>query len=602
MATFPRAPLSLRDEQGQPAVTVTRALFALAGVLALVLGFVGLDQYLAGQGVTDRDPLNLLYGTLQLFVLGSDPLEGGTEFPPALQVARFVAPIVTLYAFAEAARVLLAAEMRRLRARRSRGHVVVCGDTSAARTLAHRLHLSGERVVVVRSQPIGPLELRRRGLLGVNGDARDPDVLRGAGVPRAALLYACAETSAANLEIAAAAARMAPPRNDIGIYAQIHEPDWALTLQARRLGVPHVPGQRLDFFHLDQLAVHVLLDQQPLPGRRDRVPRILIAGNSSLVQSLIVEIARHWRLRRSTREQRVAVDLVARDAIRLRDRLVRRHEVVLDGCRVNAYETEVTALLDDPGRAGYDRAFLCFDDDREGLELALREHRLWGRVTGDIVVVVDALASITEAFSRGPREHPLLDPIDGRVRLFSAVAAGCDPELIAEDLSVRLGRLIHERFVDGCLRRGAELYSSPALRPWSELSEELRRSNRLQAGDFGVKLHMAGCAVVPADGGDDDFSFTEAEVEMLARREQERWSAATRGNGWVRGDEHDPVRRASPDLVSWEDLGPEGRAKCRAAVLEIPQILMDAGFRVVRLTDTGGSRATNPAGRPREPL
>ncbi|GAA4948570.1 NAD-binding protein [Actinoplanes utahensis] len=602
MATFPRAPLSLRDDPGQPAVTVTRALFALAGVLALVLGFIGLDQYLAGQGVADRDPLNLLYGTLQLFVLGSDPLEGGTEFPPALQVARFVAPIVTLYAFAEAARVLLAAEMRRLRARRSRGHVVVCGDSSVARTLAHRLHLSGERVVVVRAQPIGPLELRRRGLLGVNGDARDPDVLRGAGVPRAALLYACAETSAANLEIAAAAARMALPRNDIGIYAQIHEPDWALTLQARRLGVPHVPGQRLDFFHLDQLAVHVLLDQQPLPSRPDRVPRILVTGDSSLVQSLIVEIARHWRLRRSTPQQRVAVDLVSRDAIRLRDRLTRRHEVVLDGCRVNAYETEVTALLDDPGRAGYDRAFLCFDDDREGLELALREHRLWGRVSGDIVVVVDALASISEAFSRHQRGHPLLDPIDGRVKLFSAVAAGCDPELIADDLSERLGRLIHERFVDDCLRRGAELGSTPALRPWSELTGELRRSNRLQAGDFGTKLHLAGCAVVPADGADDDFSFTEAEVEMLARREQERWSASARGNGWVRGDKHDPVRRESPDLVAWEDLGPEGRAKCRAAVLEIPQILRDAGFRVVRLTDTGGNRAMNPAGRRREPL
>ncbi|MBO3736108.1 NAD-binding protein [Actinoplanes flavus] len=595
MATFPRTPLSLADDQGQPAVTVTRALFALAGVLALVLGFIGLDQYLAAQGVADRDPLNLLYGTLQLFVLGSDPLEGGTEFPPALQVARFVAPIVTLYAFAEAARVLLASEMRRLRARRSRRHVVVCGDSSVARTLAHRLHLSGHRVVVVRTRPIGPLELRRRGLLGVNGDARDPDVLRGAGVPRAATLYACAETSAANLEIAAAAARMAAPRNDLAVYAQIHEADWALTLQARRLGVPHTPGQRLDFFHLDQLAVHVLLDQRPLPNRPDRVPRLLVAGDSSLVRALIVEIARHWRLRRSSPAQRVVVDLVAPDAIRVRDRFAERGGVVPDGCRVTAYETDVSALLDDPGRAGYDRVFLCFADDRVGLELALREHRLWGRVSGDIIVVVDALASITEAFSRDQRDQPLLDPIDGRVRLFSAVAAGCDPALIAEDLSERLGRLIHERFVEASLLRGERLGSGPALCPWSELDEELRRSNRQQAGDFGVKLHMVGCAVVPADGGDDDFCFTEAEVELLARREQQRWAEAARGNGWVRGAARDTARRRTPDLVDWEELGPEGRAKCRAAVLEIPQILADAGFRVVRLTDTGVSRALNPA-------
>ncbi|MBG0559949.1 NAD-binding protein [Actinoplanes aureus] len=596
MATFPRTPLSFRDEQSQTAVTATRAVFALIGVLALVLGFFGLDQYLArGDDPAARDPLNLMYGTLQLFVLGADPLEGGTDFPPALQIARFAAPIVTLYAVVEAARLLLSSELRRLRARRSSGHVVVCGDTSVARTLAHRLHLSGRRVVVVRTQPIGPLELRRRSLLGVQGDGRDPDVLRGAGVARAAVLYACADTSAANLAIAAAAARVASSRSDIALYAQIHEPEWALTLQARRLGVPHTPGQRLDFFHLDQLAVHVLLDQQPLPVRPDEVTRLLVAGDSSLAQVLLLEIARHWRLRRSEPHQRVDVDIVATDAARNLGELTHRHEVILDGCRPVPYESSLHELLEEGDLGRYDRAFLCFSDDREGLELALREHRLWRRVSGDIVVVVDALASITEAFSRHHREQPLLDPIDGRVKLFSAVAAGCDPALIADDLSERLGRLIHERFVEGCLRRGEKLGSTPALRPWVDLDEELRRSNRRQADDIGVKLHMVGCAVVPADGSADDFRFAPDEVELLAQREQERWARAARADGWVHGPERDRARRRSPDLVDWQDLGPEGRAKCRSAVLEIPHILADAGFRVVRLTETGADRVFDPA-------
>lgn len=596
MATFPRAPLSLRDTQSQTAVTATRAVFAVIGVLALILGYIGLDQYLAeGDDPGARDPFNLMYGTLQLFVLGADPLETATEFPPALQIARFAAPIVTLYAVVEAARLLLSSELRRLRARRASGHVVVCGDTSVARTLAYRLHLSGRRVVVVRTQPIGPLELRRRTLLGVQGDGRDPDVLRGAGVARAAVLYACADTSAANLAIAAAAARVASERNDIALYAQIHEPEWALTLQARRLGVPHTPGQRLDFFHLDQLAVHVLLDQQPLPVRPDVAPRLLVAGDSSLAQVLLLEVARHWRLRRSEPDQRVDIDFVATDATRILGELTHRHEVILDGCLPVPYESALHDLLEEGDLGRYDRAFLCFSDDREGLELALREHRLWRRVSGEIVVVVDALASITEAFSRHHREQPLLDPIDGRVKLFSAVAAGCDPALIADDLSERLGRLIHERFVEGCLRRGQKLGSTPALCPWSELDEELRRSNRRQADDIGVKLHMVGCAVVPADRGTDEFRFTPEEVEVLAQREQERWMRAARADGWVYGPVRDRARRRSPDLVEWEELGSEGRAKCRSAVLEIPHILADAGFRVVRLTDTGVDRVFDPA-------
>jgi TrkA-N domain len=592
MVNFPRTPLSSWSEQRQPGVTATRLLFTVAGLTALVLGYVGFEQYLASApDPHTRDPLNLTYNTLQLFVLGADPLQDAVRIPLALQIARFVAPAVTLYAFFEAGRVLLATEMRRWRARRARGHAVVCGDTAVARTLAERLQLAGRRVVLVRTRPIGPLELRSHGLLGVQGDAREPDVLRGASAGRAAVVYACTESSAINLAIAASAARVVDrDHRDLAIYAQIHEPDWALTLQARRLGVPDARAQRLDFFQIDQLAVQVLLAQQPLTGRPGgEVPRVLLAGDSPLVRAMLIELARHWRLRRDRPERRIEVDLVAPDATRLLERITRRNPILRDTCLIAPYATTVADLLADRPDLRYDRAFVFFADEKYGLQLALTEYRLWHRVAGDVVVAVEGLAELADAFS--PKHPPpLLDPLNGRLKLFSPAAAGCDPELIAEDLAERLARLIHERYMVGAGRGDDDRLAVPS---WSELPESLRRSNRLQAADIGPKLHQVRCAIVPSDGSGDVFRFREEEIEALARRESRRWIEATRAEARERGVPVDP--QAARYLRDWEDLPDDGQEKCRAAIRDIPDILGEAGFQVVRLSETGATRALFPA-------
>jgi hypothetical protein len=594
MAILPRHGQSMRGDQGQPTVTALRAVFTLIGVGALVLGLVGLEQYLGDQPAASRHPLNLLYGTLQLFVLGSDPLQNATNFPPALQIARFAAPAVTLFAVTEACRLLLASELRRLRARRSHGHVVVCGDTSVARTLAERLHAAGEHVVVVRTQPIGALELRRRTLLGVNGNPRDPDVLRGAGAGRSAVIYACEDDSAKNVAIATTAASLvAQHGGDTAVYAQIHDPERALALQARRLGVANSGGLRLDFFNLDQLAVHVLLAQQPLSPRDGRAPRLLVVGDSPFARALLVELSRHWRLRGGGTRSRLAVDFVAPDAAQVLGDLERRHVTLGQSCEITAYAGELGALLAAHSGALYHRAFICDPDEEAGLQIALTGYDLWHRVTGAVVVPVDRLSGLADAFTVN-LPQPLLDQLDGRLQLFPKVSAGCDPMLIAEDLSERLARLIHERFVLSCLARGEKLGSSPALVDWADLDAERRRANRSQASDIGPKLHMLGCAIVPRSQVEETFRFEPGEVEMLAVVEQRRWMTVAATDGWSYGRRRDDAKRENPYLVDWSELAADGREKCRAAIHDIPLILADAGFQVLRLTKTGHDRELRP--------
>src|SRR5690348_5649532 len=114
-------------------------LLPAIAITAAVLGFLGMSALLAGRTDYADDVWDRLYYTAQLFVLGSPPLDNGGSMPPSLQVARFLAPAVTVYAVSETIRLLFASELVRLRARRSRDHVIVCGDGLVADALTARL-------------------------------------------------------------------------------------------------------------------------------------------------------------------------------------------------------------------------------------------------------------------------------------------------------------------------------------------------------------------------------------------------------------------------------------------------------------------------------
>src|SRR3569833_2561197 len=128
-------------------VTLIRTAFGAVGTAAIVLGLIGMREYVARTSPQDYDPWDIPYYVLQLFVLGSNPLESGGPFPWQLELARFLAPLFTLLTVVETGRDQQAEEKHRLRSRTARRHVVVCGDTLLARELARPSAAAGHKVV-----------------------------------------------------------------------------------------------------------------------------------------------------------------------------------------------------------------------------------------------------------------------------------------------------------------------------------------------------------------------------------------------------------------------------------------------------------------------
>jgi hypothetical protein len=146
----------------------------------------------------------------------------------------------------------------------------------------------------------------------------------------------------------------------------------------------------------------------------------------------------------------------------------------------------------------------------------------------------------------------------------------------------QLAKAIHEAYLREAIERGDSSDTSDSVRPWDELPQYLKDFNREQAWDIGRKLAMVGLSAVPMNGSGSPFTFTDDEVETLAKAEHRRWMKERTDKGWRYGPLRDSIRKLHPDLVEWEDLSEDSRDKDRSAIRNIPKHLETVGMNIVR--------------------
>jgi hypothetical protein len=130
--------------------------------------------------------------------------------------------------------------------------------------------------------------------------------------------------------------------------------------------------------------------------------------------------------------------------------------------------------------------------------------------------------------------------------------------------------------------QGDTVETNESVKPWDELPDYLKDSNREQAWDIGRKLTMVGLSAVPASGSTGGVTLTEANVELLAKAEHRRWMNERTAKGWRYDRRKDNNRKLHPDLVEWEYLSEYSRDKDRSAVRAIPDHLARAGLQIIR--------------------
>jgi TrkA-N domain/NADP oxidoreductase coenzyme F420-dependent len=518
----------------------------LVAAAAFVLGVIGLAIYLPGE----QRFLDLVYHSLQLFVLSSDPLQGNSPYNPPLEVARFLAPATTVYTVFRAFRSVLREGLRRRAVARLVGHTVVTGGGAASLVLAGNLRASGARVVLVGSEAAEVAQ--RQGILVVPGDAREITTLRAAGVRGASALYACGSQTATNAAVVLAAAEIDGRDRRLEAFAEVRSDELVEALRARQVAaIAHGRRVTLDFFSLEDTAARQLLDRYP-----PTAASVVIVGFGAFGQALLRALVR----RTHPEGRALSITVQTDDADRVVELVAQLEQ--MPGRTIQSRPSQAA----DAVKAG-DAAFVCVEDEDAALRSALRLART---VDGRVVLCLQR----ESPFGQALMETPGLD-------IFGILDAACTPGHITADAVIgKVARAIHNRYVESCRQRGDTELTNPSMRPWAELPLHLRESNYAQAEHIGVKLDAIDCTLVPARVEAVAFEFRPGEVDRLARMEHLRWMAERHAAGYVYG----PVRDGNhhPDLVDWPNLSAESQAKDINAVEQLPDLLAATGLQIQR--------------------
>ena len=516
-------------------------LVAAAAVSAAVLGAIGFVRYLPTQpDFAGASPADIAYYTAQLFVLDPAPFGAPRPYPLALEIARFLAPATTIFVVVETVRVLVWDRVRRWAAAHAKEHVIVTGDDPVAVMLARRFAADGERVVLV-SDSVGEDVARRHGLFVVAGDATEEATLRAAGVPRADIVYACGRDSATNLAVALTTRRIAT--RPVTVRAEIRDAQLFADLRAARpaSGTDPELALQLSFFAVDELAARALLAKESLLPGHDEAAPVVVFGQGPFGQAVV--------------------------------RQIRRRQDPACPVSVTVVPESAAATWTPPAGSGI-RCYVCLEDLDLALHTALTHAR---NGLGRVVLCLRRHSAFQEALTDSMIDTD--DTAGGSLAVFGILDAACDAA--PRDPVDEIGRAIHDRYVRSCLASGDTPQTNASLVPWSKLPRHLKMSNRAHADHIGTKLATIGSVIVPAVDGAEPFSFRPGEVDQLARLEHQRWMAERRAAGFVPG----PVRegRFHPDLVDWEDLSPRSRAKDVDFIENLPEIVHEAGFQILRL-------------------
>ena len=557
-------------------------LIAIVALVALVLGILGFREILPGRRFTDY-----LYRSLELFVIYVElnAVPDPAAMPLTLEIARFLAPIAAAAASIRALLALFGEKAARAWVRYFvRDHVVVCGLGPLGSRLAIAFRETGHRVVAIESDGNSTAvnDCRAHGVIVLVGDATDRALLLKAGLLSARYLVVASADDTANADVALAARDVVSRRRRaLPTFVHIVQPGLSDLLVEAALAAGADGPMRFEFFNAWESVPPIVLDEFPPAGSAgpEDVPHMLVVGPGRLGRALVVYAARRWATDPDAAGRLMRITLVGSGADATGHDLCQRYPRLDEVCVLRAHdvsldsaEFERAAYVED---LGVTSAYVTVEDDATGLQAALT----LSRVVPHIPVVVltrqhAGLASLVRGI--GPGASP--------IALFDVLDRSCRPEILLKGTIELLARAIHRAYVRLQEAAGRTAEDTPALREWEDLPESIKEANRAQAADVGRKLDAVRCRLKPwTDWAGESLTFSPEEIERMAEMEHERWCREREADGWTYGPTRDDTRKTSPYLVPWGELADEVKEYDRVAVRALPELLMNAGFEVVRL-------------------
>ena len=566
-------------------------LIALA-VFALALGYVGFARYAASRGETPS-PLDLLYQTMQLISMNSGLVPGPINWQ--LQVARFLIPALTVYTALTALALIFSEQMQVFKLWRIKDHVIICGLGRKGALLVEQFRdLDMDVVVLEQDGGNDWLEVSRElGAVVLVGKASDPDLLNQARIDRAKYLIAVMGDDGANAEVAVRAEELMQGRTTGVLTCLVHivDPQLYNLLREKELGDQNQSGYRLELFNIYDRGARLILRSGRDRGEELKLAtpsdHILVVGMGKLGESVILHNIKQWRDNKLSNNDHMKITVIDRDAQLKAESLCVRFPQLEQVCNLVPLEMEVNSpdylraefLRSSSGQSDVECVYVCLDDDSLGLQAGLSLlHQMRTRQVPIVIRMVEDTGLATLLGDGDSRKGTFKE-----LHAFGLLNQTCTADLLLGGTHEILARELHSVYLSEQSINEGIAEQSEALAPWEQLPERLKESNRVQAANIGKTLAETGYSIAQMrDWEAGELEFSPQVVEVMARKEHERWCRQRKQAGWVYGPERDAIKKTNPDLIAWDKLPEDEKDKNRRFVRGLPRSLARAGFQIER--------------------
>ena len=567
---------------------------------AFIAGYFGYQWALASTGET-KSNIEIFYMTLQLFFLNyrlAIPPPNGT-----LLLAQFLAPTLMFSTLLFFLASHLYESYHRFLMRISHHHIVICGLGLLGPVLVERFSEEGHTVVVIEKDP-KPDEIaqcRSSGALIVSGDASNPNVLKAAGVERAECLISVTGKDELNAEIAMSAATLSRNNPTLPLTCYLHIVDLNLynLLKETEFQKAYSSGFRLDLFNIYQTAGNTILDHpEPFLNAKTEpsAVRLLVIGIGKMGESLIFQAVRDWRIRFGDTGIKLPITLIDRYAEEKRKLLLLRYPAIEKFCELQAIPLDISSpefntgyfLKPDSTRGSFSRIFICMRDPALGLAAGLTIHN---KLEDLNIKQQNQKIPIVIRTNHETGLYRYLETLKTRGEMFSNMHAfhlideNNQVDIILNTTHETIARAIHQDYIKIEREKGNTSESNPRMKPWEELPEEYKTSNRFQADHIIEKLRVISCAVTRIIDWDESLFDISPYIEMLAEMEHQRWMDEKIAAGWKYGKIRDDRwwHKRHPSIIPYKDLPESEKEKDRNPIRLLPALLNSVDLKIKRL-------------------
>lgn len=547
------------------------------------------------------------YKSLQLFGLNYDVSEID-DFEPhfLVQIGRFLAPVLTIFALIELISQRLVGWIRNLLQATHSDRILLLGHGQINRVLLkHYLNSAshaGPVTVVDRSFDEASLKRgRAEGVLMLEADVTDPDAIRRLRPHNAKAIYVACGSDVLNLEVASEVVncidqtlRPSPGRtpqakpyrygcNDaLEEIVNVHVASPKLMndmVRAQEISFPL--GSGLRFFSFKVATATALINRARFPMRARDIdcdtPHLVICcagemGEAILVQTLTTAIS-------NNRIPKITV--IDSDKMRAHGRMNTHYPRLFDGS-IPDFEQPVIEFIE------ADLETSCFETDTKFRELDAQANppTAWVFASRSDELNITSALRLETAMHRGAlRQVPVFarawegqlalgDHELGGTRLFGRLDDKDVCRLITSKYTDQIARQIHSAYTGE--KVSAELgptNSSPFTQEWMSLPEDARQSSFKAAEHLPQRIEDLGfdwrgrvSGIVPrlsyedpplgylkSKSNDNDFKGLPVSLEISARTEHQRWVVERAISGWQAGLRNNRTKR-HPRMVTYDEL------------------------------------------------